>query len=339
LLAAKACRALVVAAVALLATSGCGHGKKRETFVVRLKAVAAPGHHVSAQDLDRSASIMRERLQKLGVSDADVRVDGGDVVTIALPRGVSATSVRLVGKTALLEFYDFEAHLTGPSVRGPARLPVASESLYRLLAAPQTRKLAKRGASQWYLFDGNRRLVRGPLPRRPSGATVLAVPRDTVVVSCNVQVGNCLSVRALSARMGYYLFKPGAEMTGADLKLSATRADIDPLTNQPVVLIQFTDKGTKIFETITRREAQRGALVCQGKTDNTSVLSCAQHFAIVLDGQIQSAPYIDFVQNPDGIPGENGAQIDTGQGGLSDAKRLALALQTGALPVQFVRLP
>ncbi|HEY8792467.1 MAG TPA: hypothetical protein VIL96_06270 [Gaiellaceae bacterium] len=299
----------------------------------------APGHHVSARDLDRSASIMRERLQKLGVSDADVRVDGGDVVTIALPRGVSATSVRLVGKTALLEFYDFEAHLTGPSVRGPARLPVASESLYRLLAAPQTRKLAKRGASQWYLFDGNRRLVRGPLPRRPSGATVLAVPRDTVVVSCNVQVGNCLSVRALSARMGYYLFKPGAEMTGADLKLSATRADIDPLTNQPVVLIQFTDKGTKIFETITRREAQRGALVCQGKTDNTSVLSCAQHFAIVLDGQIQSAPYIDFVQNPDGIPGENGAQIDTGQGGLSDAKRLALALQTGALPVQFVRLP
>jgi SecD/SecF fusion protein len=301
--------------------------------------VPAPGHHVSARDLDRSASIMRERLQKLGVSDADVRVDGGDVVTIALPRGVSATSVRLVGKTALLEFYDFEAHLTGPSVRGPARLPVASESLYRLLAAPQTRKLAKRGASQWYLFDGNRRLVRGPLPRRPSGATVLAVPRDTVVVSCNVQVGNCLSVRALSARMGYYLFKPGAEMTGADLKLSATRADIDPLTNQPVVLIQFTDKGTKIFETITRREAQRGALVCQGKTDNTSVLSCAQHFAIVLDGQIQSAPYIDFVQNPDGIPGENGAQIDTGQGGLSDAKRLALALQTGALPVQFVRLP
>jgi preprotein translocase subunit SecD len=339
LLAAKACRALVVAAVALLATSGCGHGKKRETFVVRLKAVAAPGHHVSAQDLDRSASIMRERLQKLGVSDADVRVDGGDVIVIELPRGVSATSVRLVGKTALLEFYDFEAHLTGPSVRGPARLPVASESLYRLLAAPQTRRLAKRGASQWYLFDGNRRVLRGPLPQRPSGATALPVPRDTVVVTCNVQVGNCLSVRALSTRTGYYLFKPGAEMTGADLKLSATRADIDPQTNQPVVLIQFTAKGTKIFQTITRREAQRGALVCQGKTDSASVLSCAQHFAIVLDGQIQSAPYIDFVRNPDGIPGANGAQIDMGRGGLSDVKRLALALQTGALPVQFVGLP
>jgi len=31
-------------------------------------------------------------------------------------------------------------------------------------------------------------------------------------------------------------------------------------------------------------------------SDGASVLSCAQHFAIVLDGQIQSAPYIDFVR-------------------------------------------
>jgi preprotein translocase subunit SecD len=299
----------------------------------------AAGHRVSAQDLDRSASIMRTRLQKLGVSDADVRVDGGDLITIELPRGVSATSVRLVGKTARLEFYDFEPHLMGPSVLGLGRLPVASDSLYRLLAAPQTRKLAKRGASQWYLFGDSRRVIRGPLPRRPSGGTALAVPRDTVVVSCNVRVGNCLSVAALSTRTAYYLFKQGAEITGADIKLSGTRADIDPQTNQPVVLMQFTGKGKKIFLTITRREAQRGALVCHGKTDSTSVLRCAQHFAIVLDGQIQSAPYIDFARNPDGIPGDNGAQIDMGRGGLSDAKRLALALQTGALPVQFVRLP
>jgi preprotein translocase subunit SecD len=301
--------------------------------------VPAHGHHVSAQDLDRSAMIMRERLQKLGISDADVRVDGGDVITIELPKGVSATSVRLVGKTALLEFYDFEPHLTGPSVHGRAQSPVASDSLYRLLAAPQTRKLAKRGTSQWYLFDDDRRVVGGPLPQRPGGGTVLPVPRGTVVVSCNVQVGNCLSVRALSRRTGYYLFKQGADMTGGDLKLSVTRADIDPQTNQPVVLIQFTGKGKEIFHTITRREAQRGAFVCQGKTDSTSVLNCAQHFAIVLDGQIQSAPYIDFVRNPDGIPGDNGAQIDMAAGGLGHAKQLALALQTGALPVQFVRLP
>ncbi|HAL28494.1 MAG TPA: hypothetical protein DCP25_17430, partial [Chloroflexi bacterium] len=117
---------------------------------------------------------------------------------------------------------------------------------------------------------------------------------------------------------------------------SGTRADIDPQSNGPVVLMQFTGKGKKIFHTITRREAERGALVCQGQRDSNAVSRCAQHFAIVLDRQIQSVPYIDFVRNPDGIPGDNGAQIDMGRGGgLGEAKRLALVLQTGALPVKF----
>jgi SecD/SecF fusion protein len=60
-----------------------------------------------------------------------------------------------------------------------------------------------------------------------------------------------------------------------------------------------------------------------------------QHFAIVLDREIQSTPYIDYCVNPDGIPGDNGAQIDMGGSGLGDAKKLALVLQTGALPVEF----
>src|SRR5205085_9602618 len=58
-------------------------------------------------------------------------------------------------------------------------------------------------------------------------------------------------------------------------------------------------------------------------------------FAIVLDQQLESTPYIDFQRNPDGIPGPN-AEIDLGQGGsFKEAKDLALVLQTGALPVTF----
>ena len=108
----------------------------------------------------------------------------------------------------------------------------------------------------------------------------------------------------------------------------------------PVVLIQFTNEGKKIFHDITRREAQRGALACQGARSQQDVNRCAQHFAIVLDHEIVSLPYIDFARNPDGIPGDNGAQIDLGHAAsLGEAKKLAQALQTGALPVQFVRLP
>ena len=62
-----------------------------------------------------------------------------------------------------------------------------------------------------------------------------------------------------------------------------------------------------------------------------------QHFAIVLDREIKSWPSIDWNQYPNGISGTNGAQI-TGIGDTSEAKDLALVLQTGALPVTFTTL-
>jgi SecD/SecF fusion protein len=338
---------------------------------VVLKAVPPKNHKLTPDDITRSIDIMRQRIDKLGVSEPEIRKQGSDQIVIQLA-GVHdpAAAAKLIGKTAVLQFYDFEADLTGPSVSGlTARVPVASASLFDLLSAPQTRLLAAKGTpSQWYLFDSKKVVRAGPTPTKqallatqivqkpvargglgkhiPKDWTILKVPQNTVVVSCDVASGNCLSSQPITSKTGFYLLKhhePDAngqnaipEMTGGDLKLSGTRADFDTTTNAPVVLMQFTGTGKRIFHTITRREAQRGALICQGKTDSTSIQNCAQHFAIVLDGQIQSAPYIDFVRNPDGIPGDNGAQIDMGRsGGIGDAKRLALVLQTGALPVTF----
>jgi SecD/SecF fusion protein len=338
---------------------------------VVLKAVPPKNHKLTSDDITRSIDIMRQRIDKLGVSEPEIRKQGTDQIVIQLA-GVHdpAAAAKLIGKTAVLQFYDFEADLTGPSVNGlTARVPVASASLFDLLSAPQTRVLAAKGTpSQWYLFDSKKVVRAGPTPTKqallatqvvqkpvakgglgqhiPKDWTILKVPQNTVVVSCDVASGNCLSSQPITSKTGFYLLrhheadKNGQnaipEMTGGDLKLSGTRADFDTTTNAPVVLMQFTGKGKKIFHTITRREAQRGALICQGRTDSTSIQNCAQHFAIVLDGQIQSSPYIDFVRNPDGIPGDNGAQIDMGRsGGIGDAKRLALVLQTGALPVTF----
>jgi preprotein translocase subunit SecD len=105
----------------------------------------------------------------------------------------------------------------------------------------------------------------------------------------------------------------------------------------PAVFVRFTDRGERVFHEITRREAQRGARACAGQRDQQAVLQCAQHFGIVLDHEIVSLPYIDFTRNPDGIRGDNGAQIEVNS--LAEAKRIAIALQTGALPMQFVRLP
>jgi SecD/SecF fusion protein len=333
---------------------------------VVLKAVPPKGHQLTKEDLSRSIDIMRQRIDKLGVSEPEIRQQGSNQIVIQLA-GIHdpGKAAELIGKTAVLEFYDFEADLTGPSVSGLSQTPVATGSLFELLSAPATRTLAAKGTpSQWYLFDSKNVVQAGPTPTKklllasqivqkptserglgkhiPKDWTILTVPENTVVVSCVVASGNCLSSQQLTSKTGFYLLKhsdnpnnPIPEMTGRDLKLSGTRADIDTQTNQPIVLMQFTNTGKKIFHTITRREAERGALVCQGQRDSNAVSQCAQHFAIVLDRQIQSVPYIDFVRNPDGIPGDSGAQIDMGGAGLGDAKRLALVLQTGALPVKF----
>ena len=333
---------------------------------VVLKANPPKGHKLTADDLNRSIEIMRNRIDKLGVSEPEIRKQGSDQIVIQLA-GVHdpAAAAKLIGKTAVLEFYDFEADLTGPSVTsGLQKVPVATDTLYRLLSAPETRALAGKGTpSQWYLFNPKKVVKAGPSPTRagllksrivqepasrgglgkhiPKDWTILGVPQNTIVVSCDVASGACLSTQNPTTATVFYLLKhrvgpdvqnPIPEMTGTELKLSGTRADFDPQTSQPVVLMQFTGKGKKIFHEITRREAQRGRLACQGAND---IQRCAQHFAIVLDNQVQSVPYIDFQRNPDGIPGDNGAQIDMGSGSLGDAKKLALVLQTGALPVQF----
>jgi SecD/SecF fusion protein len=334
---------------------------------VVLKAEPPKGHKLTPEDLSRSIDIMRNRIDKLGVSEPEIRKQGSNQIVIQLA-GIHNVNdaAALIGKTAVLEFYDFEADVTGPSVSGGLlnATPVASGSMYDLLSAPATRLLANKGeASQWYLFDNKHVVKAGPAPTRakllaneivrkpqasgglgnhvPKDWKVLTVPNDTVAVSCAGT--NCPTQVPGNGQKGFYLLKhhdvkdfpnnPIPEMTGDQLKLSGTRADIDTQTNQPVVLMQFTNKGKKAFHEITRREAQRGAL--GGDCNQGKPPPNVQHFAIVLDREIQSTPYIDYCVNPDGIPGDNGAQIDMGGSGLGDAKKLALVLQTGALPVEF----
>jgi SecD/SecF fusion protein len=370
---------VALAGVALLAVPGSPVHKKATLGLdlqggleVVLKANPPKGHTLTADDLNRSIDIMRNRIDKLGVSEPEIRKQGSNQIVIQLA-GVHdpASAAKLIGKTAVLQFYDFESDLTGPSVTtGLQKLPVATGSLFDILDAPETRALADKGTPrQWYLFNPQKVVKAGPAPTReallksqivqkptskgglgqhiPKDWTILRVPQNTIVVSCDYAAdpNNCPSTQRITSKTVFYLLKfhdpsefpdnPIPEMTGADLKLSGTRADIDPQSSQPVVLMQFTGHGKKVFHEITRREAQRGSLACQGASSQQDVLRCAQHFAIVLDNQIQSVPYIDFKRNPDGIPGDNGAQIDMGGGSLGDAKKLALVLQTGALPVTF----
>jgi SecD/SecF fusion protein len=313
------------------------------------QAVPPKGRKLTKEDLTRSVSIMRDRVDRLGVSEPEIRTQGSDQITIQLP-GVKdpETAAKIIGKTAQLELFDLEANLLPPSIDAQ-RFPVAKKSVYDLLAGQQA--LASKGTSdQYWLFNKQKKLVAGPVSTKkaalakhngkvPDGWKLFAVPPGAVVVSCGIGEVVCPGVNQSNPTSNYYyLFRytppTVPEMTGSDLKLSGTRQDFDPTTQQPIVTMQFTKKGAKKFAEITRQEAQRGKLLSNTIGQGTQI---DQHFAIVLDREIKSWPSIDWKQYPGGISGSNGAQI-TGIGDINEAKNLALVLQTGALPVEFVTL-
>jgi SecD/SecF fusion protein len=316
---------------------------------VTLQAVPPVDRELTKEDLDRSVEIMRNRVDKLGVTEPEIRTQGSDQIVIQLP-GVKdpEAAAEIIGTTAQLELFDLETSLVGPSISLQGQ-PVESASLYALLA--QVQSLVKDGKSEAYYIVNpkTKRVVSGPYGseaealkkshgKLPAGREIFAVPDNMVVITCGKGAVVCPGAGGAGispvTRTWYYLFKydpPNVpQMTGEDLKLSGTRADFDTSPGaggSPIVTMEFTNSGADAFERITRDEWIRGKLRQQ-----------PQHFAIVLDREIKTFPQIDFTDSSlsSGIGGGR-AQIQ-GLDSLQEAKDIALVLQTGALPVKFETL-
>jgi SecD/SecF fusion protein len=348
---------------------------------VVLQAQPPRGHTLTSDDMARSVDIMRNRIDRLGVSEPVVTKQGKDQIVIELPAVHDINqAAQIIGATAQLELYDLETSLVPPSIDA-SQNPVATTSLFNLLSSVQSDQTGL--SSEYYLFNSRTKLpVAGPtqtlaqLERDPTvralkplkatkatttttkkkgrstqaaaakgkltttkgfptGYQLMKVPAKRTVVTCDAETSVvCPGLSNVPAPgvTYYYLFKhdptaenPVPQMTGKELKLSGTRQDFDPTSGEPIVTMQFTGHGNKVFHEITREEAVRG-----------QTLNTPQHFAIVLDGQLRSWPQIDYTKFPDGIDPANGGAEITGLASLSEAKNLALVLQTGALPVKFV---
>jgi len=315
---------------------------------VTLQAVPPPNRSLTEEDLDRSVEIMRSRVDRLGVTEPEIRTQGSDQIVIQLP-GVSdpEAAADIIGKTAQLELYDLETSLTGPSISFEGD-PVEFASLYQLLSRVQAQ--TDEGTPQaYYVFNSKtKRVVVGPVAteeealkkwkgKLPEGRELFAVPEGMVVVTCGEGAVVCPGAQGagvLPDRTYYYLLEydpPNVpQMTGEDLKLSGTRADYDTSPGaggRPIVTMEFTNRGSDRFEEITRNEWLRG-----------KTLSKPQHFAIVLDREIKTFPQIDYTDSTlaGGIGGGR-AQIE-GLDSFQEAKDIAIVLQTGALPVNFETL-
>ena len=361
---------LALAGVAALALPGSPTHKKvtlgldlQGGLEVVLKAIPPKNQQVTTDGMNTAISTMRNRVDALGVSEPEIRKQGNNQIVIELA-GVHdpAKAAKIIGTTAQLQFYDFEVDAAGPSSDGQGHV-VADPSLYHLLQQVQSE--AKNGTpSAYYLFnkkhqpkssaDSRAHLLDTPKlkGKLPKGWTVLAVPEHMTAVSCAPSTG-CIGAPQNQTSNVYYLFKyypeRGSssipEATGKDLSNGAISAQVGTQPSEGAAFVQlgFKHEGNRKFLEITQREAARGQAAADaagqgGASDQATVGQFAQHFAIVLDGKLQSTPFIDYKQNPNGIdPSINGAEISN-INTIGEAKDLALVLKSGALPYKFQQL-
>src|SRR3954468_7766133 len=160
----------------------------------------------------------------------------------------------------------------------------------------------------------------------PVGSTIYTVPQGIVIIEAERPV----NIQNTKISPGYYVIEDDSELTGSDIK--DPKQSFDPRTNEPIVTFNFSDKGRKAFARVTKRVAQRGSETILPPGVNRQ--NAFQHFAITLDDQIVSRAFIDFVENPEGIDGRTGAQIN-GIGSIQETQDLAQNLRIGALPIKL----
>jgi SecD/SecF fusion protein len=322
---------------------------------VILQAKAPQGREITQDDLDRSIEIMRQRIDKLGVSEPVITRQGNDQISVQLA-GVhdAGRAAEIIGQTAQLQFFDLQADALPPTAGAGGQI-TASPRLLPLLSGQQ--EAAKTGTpTQWYLYSKDKARLAGPSETKedilkqfggeqPEGSKFYAVPQGKIILTCTDTATLCPGVGTPApGATYYYLYKyepnnaehPIPELTGNDLNADGTDWTFGQ-GNQPIVELDFTSSGGDKFHEITRDLYQRGQNLANlaGQPGNSDF---SQSFAIVLDGEIRSFPRIDIADSTlsDGIAGGR-AQI-TGLDSIQEAKDLALVLQTGALPVEFVQV-
>ena len=158
-----------------------------------------------------------------------------------------------------------------------------------------------------------------------SEAEILTVPRGTIVLQATPSnFAHPTPIGDPSAQ--FFVLKDNVALRGNDI--TNPQQSTDPNSSQPDVTFGFSGTGKKAFQDVTAQIANRGSLVSGlGQSLN-------QHFAVALDNQLITVPFIDYKQYPDGINGDNGADI-SGSFSISSAQDLANELRLGALPIKL----
>ncbi|MGH2968945.1 MAG: protein translocase subunit SecD, partial [Solirubrobacteraceae bacterium] len=309
---------------------------------------------VDQQALDRALQIMRERVDAFGVAEPELALIGGQQIEVNLPGVEDADrAAAQVGSTAQLYFYDWEANILDEDCRpNPEEVNGGQQPITRLYPAVQRaagcepqadRNNAAAAGPRFYVFDkvskeplggvqtfeSERAALESLDPGQRSKAEVVEVPEGILVIRDEKAPAGADGKEPPDPDR-WWVIEDNPALSGTDIKNPEQNFD-QRGGGEPIVTFDFTDKGRDAFQEITARIAQRGV-------DNTlpgaDPVQSSQHFAIVLDDELVSSPYINYNENPDGIDGSTGAQISGGFT-IQSAQDLAKILQIGALPIKL----
>lgn len=268
---------------------------------ISLQAKATDGK-VTQDKLDQARSIIDQRVNASGVSEAEVTTQGNDQVIIEIPGQRKAGIVDEVGKTAQLRF--------------------------RLLWAGDLPSAAKAGdtAAQQKIID------KIDWSKLTLEQMIAAETQGLDTLPASVQPG----IKALQAQAAAFVCDPkGVDVDDVAAKPLVT---CDTKRGEVQILSPTVIPGGDIKSAEAGYDTQRAQWIVQialkgdskgvFKDVTTALTPANNRFAIVLDGEVITAPASQ-------APIANGESSITGDFTASSAKALANQLKFGALPLTF----
>lgn len=256
------------------------------------------GSEITQEQLDQAVEIIRQRVDGSGVSEAEITTQSGRNVVVSLPGVPSAETRQLIQASAQMEFRPVLAIAAGT----PVETPLPEEQLPKPAGEP-----ANASDDNWITPELYREFESTDCTDPATlEASTEAAPADQPLITCEPGTGAKYILGPVEV--------PGSNIADATFGLSTSSQGAS--INEWGVNIEFNGEGTEVFKSVT----ERLFAFQQGDPHN--------QFAIVLDGQVISAPTVQGVIT-DGKP-----RI-TGNFTQESAQALSEQLKYGALPISF----
>ncbi|MEO6827562.1 MAG: protein translocase subunit SecD [Microbacteriaceae bacterium] len=264
------------------------------------------GKTVSAEQLNQAVSIIRQRVDASGVSEAEVSTQGGKNVVVSIPGTPDKETMNRIRSSAKLELRPvlFTGAPTNTFVGQDGKstpYPSPDPSLNSTPTAVPTN-----GSDTAYITPALQAEFNAFNCKSLESQSTNVAPADKPLITCDSTTQN----------QAKYILGP-VEVKGQDISTASNgmvQSQTGSSTGQWAVNLVFNAEGTKDFATVSQRLY--------------GLKTPLNQFAFVLDGKVLSAPSMNGVIT-DGKP-----QI-TGNFTEESSKALADQLKFGALPISF----